>query len=75
MGFFPSQTNGLNKILQKPSGMTKDQKHPYYGAFHLSNVFVDPGFEAVRKQEHAQRDWTFVCDGKKPGFDGKTRLK
>ena len=20
-----------------------------------------------------QRDWTFVCDGKNPGFDGKTR--
>ena len=21
----------------------------------------------------AQRDWTFVCDGKRPGHDGKTR--
>ena len=43
-------------------------------ALNPQHVFVSSGkiLEPLT-DERTQRDWTFVCDGKRPGLDGKTR--
>ena len=81
-GFFPSQTN--LQSLWEPGRWGKHAKRvcgfsPYLGVWGKFHVLVVPlgaggNPHRPRRSVPAQRDWTFVCDGKKPGFGmGKTR--